>query len=81
MKQIRLVARQKIIRDVTHQLYDDFGLYCLDGICIGEPREVEEGSDLLTMLEEMKRELIESNPKFQNASFAIRYDDGTELPV
>ena len=80
MKKTRLIARQKIISSDLHTVHNDFGLLTLDGIRVGETREIPDTDDPCMFFDSLIREFKYNNPDYSVSSFSIQLEDGNEIP-
>ena len=61
MKKIYLVARQNLHSVAKHELHDDKGLECLDGIRYGKPKHIDDNINPLSVADDLKLEFENDN--------------------
>lgn len=82
MRKICLVGRERIFKDAeSSEIHnDDFSLFALDGIEFGPVRTIPDCANPLDSFDDLREEFTTLNPAFHAKSFAIRLENGKELP-
>ena len=81
MKKIYLVARQNVHSVAKHELHDDKGLECLDGIRYGKPKYIDDNINPLSVADDLKLEFENDNVEWYAAKYSIRFEDGSEIEI
>ena len=81
MKKIYLVDRQNVHSVAKHELHDDEGLECLDGIRYGKPKYIDDNINPFSVADDLKLEFENDNVGWYAARYSIRFEDGSEIEI
>ena len=75
------LLRQNVHSVAKHELHDDKGLECLDGIRYGKPKYIDDNINPLSVADDLKLEFENDNVGWYADRYSIRFEDGSEIEI